>query len=657
MPVYDKQKMIRAGYDLDFISKVQPAGNFKEHPSYIQIGGTFITFIDVYKFPKTDLSLFWLSGIINSSDINAISFLSVGTENSQKIRSQFNQSVNEMNSRLQDPTMSAATQFEANQSGVDLYDMYKNISNGSETMKKIRLKLMVYAPSIDELHQQVQMLKETHFGFSMTNFVDEQGFDYQSMFMPESEQEYQPNKRRSHLVESYDLGAGYPFDYTNLNDDAGTYFGYTNTMGEFVFNPYYTHNNRTHSFSLVAGSTGVGKSTFLKMLNDDAFKRGQYICNFDVTGEHISNTLEQGGIVIDTSDDGNKVNMFEIFPTVADHSGNNIDVIGSFNQNISKIKTIAHIMDRSLDHADLSILDNEIVQFYIDRAMWFNNPKDHIDEINILSLPHNQYPRLEEFLMFLKNELSTTNDTYITKSLNKLIITFGNMEKRYPDIFDCYTSDTMDDLSNQKVIDFDMSKVKSQSSGLDAQVFQALFFSYLSLVSSQVVTNGKAFRNKIANGETTDDHLGMNIDYYYINIDEAQNYFNPDFPDVVNVLANMMEEMRKNYCAITFTFPSLQDILLDDDKKFSENDRAYSKAVNKIFGLFQYYHFFRLTSKDVDKLKQEFNKSSSVSTEQLDIVNNLDKYELITIINGGSSYQWKTDLSKEQIARYTNKSY
>ncbi|TPR14986.1 hypothetical protein DY052_06050 [Apilactobacillus timberlakei] len=653
---YNKQKMIEAGYDLDFIARTQPEGNFKVHPGYIQQGNTFIAYVDIYKYPTSDLPLFWLSGIINNSDINMISFTSIGNTDPDKIRKDFNNAMAEIDTRMDDKNVSPADKLEASSSGQELFDMFSNITHNKETIKKIHLSIMVYAPSVDILYRNIDTLRETHYGFSMSRFIGEQETSYRSMLLPTTKQEELPNKRYHPLVQSYDLGASYPFDYTSLTDEAGTYLGFTNTDGAFLFNPYLTKGNRTRSFSLVAGVVGVGKSTLLKMLNDDAFMRGQKIRNFDINGEFISNTLKQHGMIFDTNEDGNQVNMFEVFPTVVDHSGTKPAEIECFNQNVEKIKSIAHIMNPGLNYNDLNVLDSLLRDFYIVQGLWFYNPKEHMSELRILDLPHRQYPRLDDFTQYLSSQKEIRHDTDFNKSLTQIYMTFSNMEKSHPEIFNNFTSENIDNLMSKGVINFDMSKTKAQS-GTNSQLFQAQFFSYLSLVASQVLNNGKNIRNKIANGELVDDNLGMNVDYFYINIDEAQNYFNPDFPDVANTLANMMEEMRKNYCSITLTFPTLEDILPSNDNANILEEKEYIKALNKIFGLLQYYHLFKLPSKDIERLKKTFKKANSISTEQLDMVINLNKYELITIIDGDTSYQWTTDLSEEQIQRYNNSSY
>ena len=197
-----------------------------------------------------------------------------------------------------------------------------------------------------------------------------------------------------------------------------------------------------------------------------------------------------------------------------------------------------------------------------------------------------------------------------------------------------------------------MSAVKAMSTtSSDNKLFQAQFFSYLSLISSHTVNNGKKIRQKIKNHQLVDDQLGMNIDYYYINIDETEDYFQLQFPDVVAVLANFMEEMRKNYVGITLAFPTLKDILISNETG-SKEYFEYQQAVNKIFGLIQYYHLFQLSNGDQKAISEYFKRNRSVTIEQLDTLKNLEPHQLLTTIVGERSYRWETQLLDEQLARY-----
>lgn len=648
---YNRRKLELNGYDLPFMAHTQPEGNIKVHSGYIEIGNCFVAFLDVYGYPKNNLPFFWLSDLVNQE--NVISFLSTNTANISSVKPDLNRALTELWSRKTDTKLTPSDQMDASIDEQQLDELYAELNSNSETLKNVFLRLMVYDTTLDKLYSRIDHICHDFYAFKISRFIDEQEYEMSTMYMPVSRQTKLANHRKPKLMTSYDLGGSYMFDYLNKNDPGGKYLGYTLTNGSFTFNPYNLQGKRTRVFSLVAGSAGQGKSTLLQMLNDDAFVRGNYIRNFDVSGEYRHSTKLQHGLIIDTSKDTNRVNMFEIFPTVTSSDGQEVDEIGSFNQNISKIKTIAHIMQPALSTFDMSILDHELTQFYIDRNMWVENASHHRADLKVLGLPHAQYPTLEEFIMFLgsdydkrKNDLNSSQAEI--QAIRNVNDTFIMMQSRYSDIFDGHTN--IPDFADEKVVTFDMSSVKAMLTGTTQdQLFQAQFFSYLSLISSQVVINGKRYRDMIRNGQITDDKLGFNVDFYYINIDEAEDYFKPEFPDVVGMLANIMEEMRKNFCAITFAFPTLKDILISD-KNTQYN--AYVRSVGKMFGLFQYFHFFNLPANDVEALKEYFRKNSSVTVEQLDTVQNMDKYEVLTVIAGEGSYRWHTEPTKEQIKRY-----
>lgn len=659
---YNPEKLVNAGFDLNLIANTQPEGNMKIYPNLIQVGNTYMAFVDVYGFPTGSVAKFWLSDVINNADIDMISYLSVGHTDKQQYRQKFNQTMNGLEGNLNDDHIKMAEKVEQQKQGSQLLNFWAD----NDALKKIFLRLEIYADSIDKIESKIEMLKQQNYNFKMNTFIDEQLLEYQSIFLSEHDQEKLPNKRVGKLIQGLDLAAGYPFDYTQLADPGGKYFGNTMTNGSFSFNPYALgttsntriNNNRTRAFQLIAGITGQGKSTFMKMLNDDAFERGQHLVTFDVKGEFVSETLNKGGVVVDTNDDSNMINMFEIFPTATNGDASKIDVIASFNHNIARIKTIAHIMNVSLTTEDLNTLEKALVEFYVERGMYKNNPKHHLKELKIIGLPHDQYPTLNQFLVFLegyKSDLAQDvldSDDSRLNSVNRLLDTFQNMEDRYPSVFDGFTSNKLDDLPNQKVIDFNMFNIKQQTVGSDASLFQAQFFSYLSLIESFLVINGTQTRKKLETGALVDDGMGFNIDYYYINLDEAQNYFNRKYTDVIDILSTMMQEMRKDFAAVTLAFPSLEKIMPDQNQ--GQQDPDYADAIKAIFGQFQYYHFFNLPDESVERLKFQFSKSGTVTGDQLDTLPSLEKHQLLTIINanGENAYRWEIQLSKQQMERY-----
>lgn len=61
-----------------------------------------------------------------------------------------------------------------------------------------------------------------------------------------------------------------------------------------------------------------------------------------------------------------------------------------------------------------------------------------------------------------------------------------------------------------------------------------------------------------------------------------------------------------------------------------------------------------MPDESVERLKFQFSKSGTVTGDQLDTLPNLEKHQLLTIINanGENAYRWEIQLSKQQMERY-----
>ena len=44
-------KLEQAGYDLDFLARVQPQGNLKVHGRFLEFGDGYLTCLRIYRYP------------------------------------------------------------------------------------------------------------------------------------------------------------------------------------------------------------------------------------------------------------------------------------------------------------------------------------------------------------------------------------------------------------------------------------------------------------------------------------------------------------------------------------------------------------------------------------------------------------------------------
>lgn len=651
--IFTYTDLIKKGYDPNLIADTQPQGNFKIYPNYIQIGSGYGAFVDINRMPDNGLNNFYLSQLLNDQRFNIIGFISVSTVKQEEITKQINKSIARQLGEANDETLKPVTRFDAQQQANKIYKTYMELKGENEIFKEIYVHLFIYNSDLTGLYKDIGRLKRIYSDYSMNNMVDEQQSDYQSIYTPTKQIKNLANRRQPITIASRDLGHGYPFDYTSLADDYGMGMGSTLTNGQFTFNTLLLKKGRSRAFSLIAGQPGYGKTNLSMMLEDQVFHLGNNVINFDVAGQFTKLTEEWNGVVIDIADTSQKVNMFEIQPTVTKNGGKDIDVKGSFTKQMSTIKTIVRSMNKDLTDTDMDVLNEYLLSFYDEEKDMYSYGKPDPEPTTIIGLKPREYPTLSEFISYLTMEMSdlSSNGSKIDNikigSMNNLLRVLNKMEDNYKDIFEGETT-IPQDLRKAKVITFNMKGIKEQSQGVDENIFQAQFYNYLSLASSYIVLNGEKQHSKIENGYV-DDKQGLSMNYYYLNIDEAQHYLSPEFPRTAQMIANMMEEMRKNYCAITLVFPTLKDLLLSGN----ETNNDYNRALSKIFGLIQYFHFFNLNSKDVNGLKEHFENDTKISPKELNTISELPKYEVLTVIDQDKSYRWKVAPTEKQSNLYS----
>lgn len=564
----------------------------------------YCAFLDFCGVLSTNhLPAFWLASLVNQP--NVISFLSIG--NHFDIQNSF------------------ATYF--------AFKFNHNLRN-------ISLHLMVYSSNFNKLTSHIIALKHEFFSMNLKHITGKkhQKEHLKAIFRPISFQKKIPSNNTK-MIDVKTLSTSYMLNFNQLKDPDGEYFGHTYTNGEFCFNPFYINSskfrlsNRTRNFSLITGISGMGKSTLAKKLESDTYLRGYYIRNFDITGEYRRLIKHQGGKIIDAYHYKNSINPLEIFPTATNADGT-ISVITSFNENIKRIVTIIKLINLGLNKNDLELLDYELVRFYIKRGMWVLNPKNNLDKIHIFKLPHNQYPTISELKSYLDKRYKKINfDSQDSISMQHLHYALNNIEKHYGKLLNHHTL-LSNKIKSSKVIDFDLSSIGTHYAPNSLTCVQ--FLDYLFLMMTDCIHNKQIHRSETC-------------PYYYFNIDEAENYLNPEsyfdsnYSNVLSIITDMMIEMRKDNGAIAFILPTLANILSN------KNSKKYKKAVARFLNLIQYFHLFQLTYVDVELLKNFMNKNYSISANQLNTAYNLRPYQILTIIVNDKSYRWQNQTSNHEL--------
>ena len=517
------------------------------------------------------------------------------------------------------------------------------MSREHEVVKRLYIRVFVYAATLDELEKRCRKIIHDNHMFRFGRYASEQLDDFQSIFVPTMREKSMINKPAGTPIDAENLTGFYPFNHIKLDDPKGSYYGYTQTRGEVMFDPFQRDDIRTRSFFFVTGNAGMGKSTLLKKMNDDVFSRGAFIRNFDVSSEYTSQTKDQSGVVISLDKPEYLINPFEIFPTEINDDGTSNE-IGSFDRQIDKLKNMFKFFNPQATPDDTTMLDKWLNKFYEKQNIWVANAAKVQPDIKVtnLYLPREAYPTLEDFVLFANEQKRTaTSDirrrpTNIDEiSMNRITSTFQSLLTNKGTMFNGITR--FPDLSNEQVVTFNLRGLQAQGQN----VFNAQVYQVLTLLSGEITKNGLSQRHLLQTGDITED----DAKWYYLNLDEVENLITPHFSFGVEYLASLMEQMRKNNCAITMAAPTIKDLIMNVN-----SDNPYIIAVQKIFSLFQINFFFQISNDDLPRLKVALGQSTSMA--ELQGLTTLRRGECLMNINGDRNIRFFVDITNEEKRRY-----
>lgn len=638
-----RQRQLKAqGYDLAFLSRIQPQGNidFKKDDRSWMSGDGYHTVLHFYEYPSEDLDRFWLSDLMLIPGTR--SFLSLYRANNKELKKEIKDSIEEKSTRITGNSKIVDNQQEIDEIK-DLTQLDREITKKNIAMLGMYVRNYSSASTKEELFRKVEDIKDKTSNFKSTILSGELDFEYHAPFIPAQYQIDLPNHRRGIPVRAHDLAGGYFFNHTKLEDQRGVYLGWTPTKGAVNFNFLERDERRTRSFMILSGNPKMGQRSFLLKHTDGLYAKGNYIRNFDANGTFLDQTRLQHGLILDLSGEANRINIFQVFPTVTNEEGTEIDKKKSYNLHIQKLKSIFKLLNTEATGDDLTTLGDMLNEFYIEEGLWARNPKLNPEKLKATDLVNEEYPILSDFILFAddyKRGLMSQSkpDEIEIKSVNRIYKTFNELLTTNAEIFEGTTE--FQDISSEQVVTFDFSGLKGTPHLLNAQIF-----SVLSLVSADIVNNGKRCKQLMkGNSHLTE----MDMEHYIVNISEAQTLINPKYESSVELLADMIDSMGENFAGVVLSVNSLRGILFESG--IGSHKDPYVTAVQRIFGLMQYRVFAQTDETSVPLLANAL--TGSMNQSELETLPRLAKGQLFMNIAGVGNLVFNQQLLTPEVQRY-----
>lgn len=388
-------------------------------------------------------------------------------------------------------------------------------------------------------------------------------------------------------VNSSTLAASFPFVSANLQDDNGFYLGFNRLAQPVLFNIWKRDNEHKNSNVMVIGTSGSGKSYFLKTLITNLYSEGVKIVILDPENEYRLLASNVDGLMLDVGrGDKGRINPFHIYPSISD-SDDNFDLElsskATFNTHLRVLESFFKIILPNINDEALELLNSIIVEVYsksgIGESSDFNNLKAE------------DFPIFDDLYNYLLKEKDRLKDDlyklHLLSSLITYISKFAN-NGRYSDIWNGY------------------SNLKS-SNDFTVFNFQSLFAAKNDVVANaQMLLVFRFLESELINTKNENDLKGI-VSHTLIIVDEAHLFIDKKHPIALDFFYQMTKRIRKYGGAF---IPATQSI---SDWNANLELRSKTSAILKNS---QYSFIFNLKSEDIEDLVDIYKSSSPINEEE-----------------------------------------
>ena len=332
---------------------------------------------------------------------------------------------------------------------LDLEEVSRELQSGASYLN-VKYRILVKAKDIDTLDRVLSSIEKQYIDrfatLSIAAYAGEQRSELSNLF-----RKNEKKLGRGYYFTSTEYAGSYSLVTHGIEDAAGEYVGHmagdVNNSAVLFDVDNFEHHVVVSNESIHCQSPRIHCSDrWASKISQSALLNNHKVvhivmndCNLDLVGPKFESITYK----IDVKNGA--VNMFEMF-------GDEEDELTIFSAQMEKLILMAEQAYQTTD-ADRSIIRGSLEEiatdFYVGRGMWYHNAKENRDKLRIVNIPHNQVPRLSEFVSYVdtarKEQLTTSaKDPEKIHAFNVLSATFHNMLSTNNDLFNTLTDPVID---------------------------------------------------------------------------------------------------------------------------------------------------------------------------------------------------------------------
>lgn len=464
-PNKEKKNVINKGiYNIkDFIA---PPSFDRSNEEYMKVGNKFVRNFVLQGFPIT-VHVGWLDTIYNyGGDMDTAIYIEPTDER---------QALDDLTNKI--------TQYEAqlsieeekgNRRNVtkfrniimNLYHEREKLEQNIESLFHVQITSNLYSDSKEELEKETQMIDNKLRGlkiFHMPTYL-RQDDGYKSA-LPFGKT-YLLDKFRN--FSSGALTACFPFYNSDISHTQGILLGINLSTNTPMYIDFYDRDIMFNSNFTVLGESGSGKTFLVSLITMRSVLKNIRTAIIDPEGDYVKLTKKlQGANILLAQGSKQNINVFDIEEEdILDDDLNPTGVkIVNINEKVADLLNLIGVMAGDISRELISIISQLLKKLYEDRGFTENPESLYVkepffDESTGIFYHDNMkkpMPRFSDFHDLLTEYALSENNAEL-KSLSKALEMFK--QGGIYDLFDCYTSEGLENLISSKIVNFNVSKLE-----------------------------------------------------------------------------------------------------------------------------------------------------------------------------------------------------
>ena len=314
------------------------------------------------------------------------------------------------------------------------------------------------------------------------------------------------------------LASTFFFTENYHNDTTGYLIGEDSAYGlPIFFDPFYLSKNRTSHNIGVIGTSGSGKSYFLKLMITNEFARGTKMFLFDIENEMQKLCNRCGGEYIDLSSKS-LINPLQVRYVLTDDEEEG-SILG---KHLGFLENFFITAFEDISEKELVVLLDIVEKFYNSRGISKQTTLEEFEKMT-----SKDYPIFSDLYAFLLEQQRGCE----SKELSRILVNIEVLLKRMVIGQDgnLFNGITTIDLSNNLVV-FNLQEL--------------LFNSSRRLINTQMINLLTYLSNEIVDNKKRNDKFGRDQKMLIV-LDEFHNYIDEDNPTLLKYFDQLNRRARK----------------------------------------------------------------------------------------------------------------